>query len=78
MNAANLLLGFLSVALSCAIVILIAFAILWVLRWMGAGIDANVLRWGKIVVGLICLIFVVGWLLSVLGSGNYGPHLLLR
>lgn len=51
----------------CAIIILVAFVILWVLGWMGVAPSGEVLRWGKIVVGLLCLIVIVGWLLSALG-----------
>lgn len=79
MNAGAVLLGFLNVALTCAIIIFIAFVIVWVLRWMGVGIDAMVYKWGQIIVGLLCLIVIVGWLLSLLGGGpGYGPHFLWR
>jgi hypothetical protein len=75
MSAGALLIGFLNVALYCAIIILVAFVILWVLGWMGIVIDGNVLKWGKIVIGLLCLIVIVGWLLSVIGGGGHysGP-----
>ena len=75
MSAAALLLGFLNVALTCAIIILVAFVIVWLLGFVGIGIDGNVLKWGKIVVGLLCIIVIVGWLLSLLGGGvGYAPH----
>jgi hypothetical protein len=54
-------------------VILIAYAILWALRFFGVDVDGNVLKWGKIVVGLICLIVIVGFLLSLLGGAAYHP-----
>jgi len=42
---------------------------------MGVGIDGNVLKWGRIVVGLLCLIVVASWLLGMLGGGPAaGPH----
>jgi hypothetical protein len=78
MSAGAVLLGFLNVCLYCAIIILVAFVILWVLGWMGIVIDGNVLKWGKIVVGLICLIVIVSWLLSLLGGGGNYPHFLGR
>lgn len=75
MSASALLLGFLNVALTCAIIIFIAFVIVWVLKWMGVGIDGMVYKWGQIIVGLLCLIVIVTWLLSLLGGGAYsGPH----
>jgi hypothetical protein len=79
MSAGGFLLGFLNVALYCAVIILVAFVIVWVLGMMGVGLDGNVLKWGKIVVGLLCLIVIVGWLLSLLGVGGYSPpHFLGR
>lgn len=74
MSAAAILLGFLNVALYCAIIVLVAFVILWVLGWMGIAISGEVLKWGKIVIGLICLIVICTWLLSVLGGGGSVPH----
>lgn len=74
MSAATLLLSFLSLCLYIAIIILVAFVILWVVtNLMGIAVDANVLKWGKIVVALLCLIAVVAWLLSVLG-GHPSPY----
>lgn len=77
-NVGGVLLGFLNVLLTCAIVIFIAFVILWVLKWMGVSPDGDVLKWGKIVVGLICLIVVLGWLLSLLGVGGWQSPALFR
>lgn len=75
MSAGAVLLGFLNVALTCAIIIFIAFVIVWVLNWMGVGIDGMVYKWGQIIVGLLCLIVIVSWLLSLLGGGvGYAPH----
>lgn len=76
MSAAALLLGFLNVLLTCAIIILVAFVIVWLLGFVGISIDGNVLKWGKIVVGLLCLIVIVGWLLSLLGVSGTAPHFL--
>jgi uncharacterized membrane protein len=78
MSASALLLSFLNVCLSIAVVILIAFVILWVLQTLfGITLDANVTKWGRIVVALICLIIIISWLLSIVGAGPYlGPHFL--
>ena len=62
MDIGGILLGLLYVLLYSAVIILVAFAI----RWVGA-IDPNVDKWGRIVVGLLCAIVVVAWLLSLLG-----------
>jgi hypothetical protein len=78
MSASALLLGFLNVCLTIAVIILIVFVILWVLQSLfGITLDANIIKWGRIVVALICLIVIVSWLLSLLGTGSYlGPHFL--
>lgn len=80
MSAAALLLGFLNVLLYCAIIILVAFVIVWVLSYVfGVTLDGNVLKWGKIVVALLCIIAIVAWLLSLIGGGvGYAPHFLGR
>ncbi len=73
MSAGALLLGFFNVALYCAVVILVALVIVWVLGLAGYPPSPDVMKWGKIVVLLLCLIVVVGWLLSLLGVGGYAP-----
>lgn len=70
MTAGAILLGFLNVLLYCAVVVLVAFVIVWVLGWMGITPSPDVMKWGKIVVGLLCLIAVAAWLVSL------APHLL--
>jgi len=69
MSAGTVLLGFLNVCLYCAIIILVAFAIVWVLGFVGVQISAEMMKWGKIVVALLCIIAVVAWLLGLLGGG---------
>ena len=70
-----ILISFLNLMLYIAIIILIAYVILWVIQgFMGWAIDANVLKFGKIIVGLLCLIAVVVWLAGVLGGGPGLPH----
>jgi hypothetical protein len=44
---------------------------------MGWSIDANVYKFGKIIVGLLCLIAIVVWIASVLGLGVGFPHFLV-
>lgn len=77
MTAAALLLSFLNLCLYIAVILLIAFVILWVIQnLLGVSLDANILKWGKIVVALLCLIAVVAWLLGVLGGSAGVPRLL--
>lgn len=70
MSAGAVLLGFLNVCLYCAIIILVAFVIVWVLSSVfGITLGAEVMKWGKIVVALLCIIAIVAWLLSLIGGG---------
>lgn len=71
MPLGTVLVSFLEVLLTVAIVILIAFCILWAAKVFIGGIDPQVEYWGRIVVGLICLIIVVTWLLSLFGLVAY-------
>ncbi len=63
----SLIIGFLTALLYCAVIILIAFAFVWGMRVIGVSIDGEVFKWGKIVVGLICIIVMLSWLLGALG-----------
>lgn len=68
MAIGSIFIGFLMALLYCAIVILIAFAFVWAMRVVfGIEIDGNVMKWGKVVVGLICVIILLTWLLGALG-----------
>ena len=69
----SILIGFLTALLYCAVIILVAYAFVWALGFVGIGIDGNVLKWGKVVVGLLCIIVMLTWLLGVLGLGG-GQH----
>ena len=70
----SILISFLNLLLYIAIIILIAFGIRWLLvSFMGVNIDANVDKWARIVVGLLCVIAVVVWLAGVLGGGTGLP-----
>jgi flagellar biosynthesis protein FlhB len=71
----NILISFLNLLLYIAIILLVAYVILWVVRdWFNIAIDSNVMKFAKIVVGLICLIAIVVWLAGVLGGGVGLPH----
>jgi hypothetical protein len=71
----SILISFLNLLLYIAIIIFVAFCIVWVITsFMGWSIDANVYKWGQIIVGLLCLIAVVTWLAGVLGLGGGLPH----
>lgn len=70
----SILISFLNLLLYIAIIIFVAFVIVWVIQsFMGWSIDPNVMKWGKVIVGLLCLIAVVIWLASVLGGASF-PH----
>lgn len=73
----NILISFLNLLLYIAIILFIAYVILWVVRdWFNITIEANVMKFGKIIVGLICLIAIVIWLADVLGGTHIFPHFL--
>lgn len=73
-----ILVSFLELLLYIAIIIFIAFAIRWVITgFLGWPIDPNIDKWGRIIVGLLCLIAIVIWLASVLGGGIGLPHFLV-
>jgi hypothetical protein len=70
-----ILISFLNLLLYIAVVIFVAYVIVWLITgFMGWQIDANVYKFGQIIVGLICLIAVVVWLSGVLGGGPGLPH----
>jgi hypothetical protein len=71
----GILLSFLNLLLYLAIIIIIAYALVWVVQgFMGWTIDPMVYKWGQIIVGLLCLIAIVAWLTGVLGGGPGLPH----
>ncbi|MCD9821219.1 hypothetical protein [Bradyrhizobium japonicum] len=71
----SILISFLNLLLYLAIIILIAYAIKWVITgFLGWSIDAMVYKWAQIVVGLLCIIAIVVWLAGVLGAGVGLPH----
>jgi len=65
----SILISFLNLLLYLALIILIAFAIRWVLvSFMGWSLDANVEKWARVVVGLLCVIAIVVWIAGVIGG----------
>ena len=76
----GILVSFLYLLLYLAIIIFVAFAIRWlIVSFLGIAIDPNIDKWGRIIVGLLCLIAVVVWLVDVLGGGGVGlPHFPFR
>lgn len=71
MSLGAILVSFLEVLLTVALIILIAYCILWAARVFIGGIDPQVEYWGRVVVGLLCLIVVITWLLSLFGLVHY-------
>ena len=69
----GILVSLLYLILHIAVIIFIAFVIVWVFKIVGIGIDPDVYKWGKIIVMLLIVIAVVVWVFSLLG---YGPGLL--
>ena len=66
----GLLISFLNLMLYIAVVIFVAFLIRWLITgFLGWSIDANIEKWGRIIVGLLCVIAIVVWLSGVLGGG---------
>ena len=71
----SILISFLNLMLYLAIIIFVAYVILWVIQgFFGWSIDANVLKFGQIIVALLCLIAIVVWLAGILGGGPGLPH----
>jgi hypothetical protein len=70
----SILISFLSLCLYLAVICLVAYVILWVITGLfGWAVDANVLKFGKIIVALLCLIAIVTWLAGVIGMGSGLP-----
>lgn len=75
----SLLISFLNLLLYIAIILFIAYIILWVIRdWFGVVFDANVMKFGKIIVALLCLIAIVVWVAGVIGGGSPGLPLIFH
>jgi hypothetical protein len=74
----GILISFLELLLYIAVIVFVAYCIEWLITsFMGWSIDANVYKFGKIIVGLLCLIAIVIWIASVAGLGVGFPHFLV-
>jgi hypothetical protein len=74
-----ILISFLYLLLYIAIVIFVAFAIRWlIVSFMGWSLDANIEKWGRVIVGLLCLIAIVIWISGVIGMGPGLPRPVFR
>ena len=72
----GILVSLLYLLLHIAVIIFVAFVIVWVLKLAGYPPDADVYKWGKIIVMLLIVIAVVVWVFSLIGYGPglpYGP-----
>jgi hypothetical protein len=75
----NILVSFLYLLLYIAIIILIAYAIRWLITgFLGWPIDPMVYKWAQIIVGPLCIIAIVAWLVGVLGGGGFPLHFSYR
>ena len=64
-----------SVLIYCVVVIFVAVVIKWLLGVAGYPPSAEVEKWGKILVAVLCLAAIILWLLSLIGvAPYYGPH----
>lgn len=70
----GILLGFIWALIYCAGIILIAFAFVWGFTTVfEKPIDGQVMKWGRILVGLLCFAVLLAWLISALGvAGGFG------
>jgi hypothetical protein len=71
----SILISFLNLLLYLAVIILIAYAIRWLITgFLGWPIDPMVYKWAQIIVGLLCIIAIVVWVAGVVGGGPGLPH----
>jgi small-conductance mechanosensitive channel len=72
-----ILISFLNLLLYIAVIVFIAFCLVWAFRWFAEReIDPDVYKWGKVIVALLCLIAIATWLAGLLGAGPGLPHFL--
>ena len=68
----GLLISFLYLLLHLAVILFIAYAILWIIRdWLGFAIDPMMMKFGQAIVALLCLIAIVIWIAGVTGHTGY-------
>ena len=71
----GILISFLNLMLYIAIICFVAYVIVWVITgFFGWTIDANVYKFGQIIVALLCLIAIAVWLSGIVGGGPGLPH----
>jgi hypothetical protein len=63
------LISFLYLCLHVAIILIVAYAIVWICELFGVAIDGNVYKIGKIIVMILIIIAVVVWLFSLESVG---------
>ncbi len=68
-----LLLSFLSLCLHIAIIVLVAYVIVWLCKVFKVEIDPNVYWIGKIIVLILIVIAVVAWLSGLVGGYDVLP-----
>jgi hypothetical protein len=67
----SLLISLLYLLLHIAIILFVAACIVWLLRWLGIGIDPMVYKIGQAIVALLVIIAVVIWLSGAVGYTAY-------
>jgi len=68
----SLLISFLYLLLHIAVILFIAYALLWVLRdWLHITIDPMMMKFGQAIVALLVLIVIVIWIAGVTGHSAY-------
>ena len=72
-----ILISLANVILYCAIVVFVAFTLLWLLKLVAYPPSPDMIKVGKIIVALLCLIAVLIWLAGVLGFGGGFPNYFL-
>lgn len=68
----SLLIGFLYLCLHIAIIVLVAYCTVWLLKWLGVAIDGNVYKVGQVIVVLLIVIAIVSWLTGAAGYPLWG------
>jgi hypothetical protein len=75
----GILISFAELLLYIAVVVFVAYGLVWLFTWFtGRGIDANVYKWGQVIVGLLCIIAVLIWLSGLIGMSSGLPHFSFR
>lgn len=73
----GILIGFANVALYCMCVVFVAFTLLWLMGLVGYPPSPDMVRIGKIIVVLLCVIAILIWLAGLLGFGGGFPNYFL-